>query len=51
MSKTVPVLALTLLTLLTPLAQSEAAVVYRSDEGWTVEGDDTQVAGSVAFTC
>ncbi len=48
MSKTVPALALTLLTLLTPLSQSEAAVVYRSDEGWTVEGDDTQVAGSAA---
>ena len=48
MSKTVPVLALSLLTLLTPLLQSEAAVVYRSDEGWTVEGDDTQVAGNAA---
>lgn len=48
MSKTVPVLALTLLALMTPLHQSGAAVVYRSDEGWTVEGDDTQVAGSAA---
>jgi outer membrane protein assembly factor BamD len=48
MSKTVPVLAVTLLTLLAPLHQSEAAVVYRSDEGWTVEGEDTAVAGSAS---
>lgn len=48
MSKTVPVLALTLLALLTPPRGSEAAVVYRSNEGWTVEGDDTEVAGSAA---
>ncbi len=48
MSKTVPALVLTLLALLTPLPRSQAAVVYRSDEGWTVEGDDTQVAGNAA---
>ncbi len=48
MSKTVPTLALTLLTLLMPLPQSEAAVVYRSDEGWTVEGEDNEIAGSAA---
>lgn len=48
MSKTAPVLALTLLTLLVPLSRTDAAVVYRSDEGWTVEGDDTAVAGSAA---
>jgi outer membrane protein assembly factor BamD len=48
MSKTAPALALSLLTLLLPLHQGDAAVVYRSDEGWTVEGDDTQVAGSAA---
>src|SRR6187431_3135877 len=48
MSKTVPVIAFTLLALLTPPRWSEAAVVYRSNEGWTVEGDDTEVAGSAA---
>ena len=48
MSKTAPALALTLLALLLPLPQIDAAVVYRSDEGWSVEGDDTQVAGSAA---
>jgi outer membrane protein assembly factor BamD len=48
MSKSAPVLALTLLSLLMPLSQMNAAVVYRSDEGWTVEGDDTAVAGSAA---
>ncbi len=48
MSKTVPALALTLLTVLMPLAPSEAAVVYRSDEGWTVEGEDNEIAGSAA---
>ena len=48
MSKTAPVVALTLLSLLMPLSQVNAAVVYRSDEGWTVEGDDTAVAGSAA---
>src|SRR5258707_437118 len=48
MSKTAPVLALTLLSLLVPLSRVDAAVVYRSDEGWTVEGDDTTVAGNAA---
>ncbi|MDR3403168.1 MAG: outer membrane protein assembly factor BamD [Chthoniobacter sp.] len=48
MSKTAPVLALTLLSLLVPLSRVDAAVVYRSDEGWTVEGDDTAVAGNAA---
>jgi outer membrane protein assembly factor BamD len=48
MSKTAPALAFTLLTLLLPLPPTHAAVVYRSDEGWSVEGDDTQVAGSAA---
>lgn len=46
MSKTLPVLALSLLALLTLAERSDAAVVYRSDEGWSVEGEDTQVAGS-----
>lgn len=48
MSKTVPVLAFTLLTVLLPLPQSGAAVVYRSDEGWTIEGEDNEIAGSAA---
>jgi outer membrane protein assembly factor BamD len=48
MSKTASALAITLLAFLMPLPRSEAAVVYRSDEGWSVEGDDTQVAGSAA---
>src|ERR1700761_8131988 len=48
MSKTAPVLALTLLTLILPLSQMQGAVVYRSDEGGTAEGADTAVAGSAA---
>jgi outer membrane protein assembly factor BamD len=48
MSKTASVLTLLLLSLLMPLSRVDAAVVYRSDEGWTVEGDDTAVAGSAA---
>ena len=48
MSKTALVLTLTLFASLTPLRWSEAAVVYRSDEGWTVEGEDNQIAGSAA---
>ena len=48
MSKTVPAFALSLLALLMPLSRTDAAVVYRSDEGWTVEGEDTSVAGSAA---
>lgn len=37
-----------LLTVLMPLAPSDAAVVYRSDEGWTIEGEDNEIAGSAA---
>ncbi len=48
MSKNAPVLLLTLLACVAPLRWSEAAVVYRSSEGWSVEGDDTQIAGSAA---
>jgi len=48
MSKTALVLAVTLITTLVPLARTDAAVVYRSDEGWTVEGEETAVAGSAA---
>ncbi len=48
MSKIAPVLSLTLLACLASLHWSEAAVVYRSSEGWSVEGDDTQLAGSAA---
>ena len=48
MSKTALAFALTLLSLLLPLSRMDAAVVYRSDEGWTVEGDDTTVAGNAA---
>jgi outer membrane protein assembly factor BamD len=48
MSKIAPVFALTLLALLMPLSRTEAAVVYRSDEGWTVEGEDSAVAGNAA---
>ena len=48
MSKTVPVIAFMLLALMLPPRWSDAAVVYRSNEGWTVEGDDTEVAGSAA---
>ena len=46
MPKIAPVLSLTLLACLAPLRWSEAAVVYRSTEGWSVEGDESQVAGS-----
>src|ERR1700722_19285016 len=48
MLKTAPVLVLTLVSLLLPLSRMQAAVVYRSDEGWTVEGEDTAVAGNAA---
>ena len=48
MSKTSLVLSLTLLGCLAPLPRSGAAVVYRSTEGWSVEGDDSAVAGSAA---
>ncbi len=46
MSKNAVVLSLTLLTCVAPLRQSEAAVVYRSSEGWSVEGNETQLAAS-----
>ena len=46
MSKTALVLSLTLLGGLASL--SDAAVVYRSSEGWSIEGDETQIAGSAA---
>ncbi|MEA3211841.1 MAG: outer membrane protein assembly factor BamD [Chthoniobacter sp.] len=43
-----PALLLTL-SLFTALAwPSEAAVVYRSNEGWSVEGEDTKIEGSAA---
>jgi outer membrane protein assembly factor BamD len=48
MSKTAPALALTLFSLLLPLSRLQAAVVYHSNEGWTVEGEDTTVAGNAA---
>jgi outer membrane protein assembly factor BamD len=48
MSKTVPTFVLSLFALLMPLAPSDGAVVYRSDEGWTVEGEDNEIAGSAA---
>ncbi len=46
MSKNVLVLSLMLLAGLAPLPRGEAAVVYRSSEGWSIEGDETQLAGS-----
>jgi len=46
MSRNAFVLPLTVLACLAPLRWSEAAVVYRSSEGWSVEGDETQLAGS-----
>ncbi len=48
MSKTALVLSLTLLGCVVPLRWSEAAVVYRSSEGWSVEGDDSADTGSAA---
>ena len=48
MSKTALVLSLTLLGCVAPLRWSEAAVVYRSTEGWSVEGDDSAITGSAA---
>ena len=41
-------LALIVCTALLPLEPVGAATVYRSDEGWTVEGEDTAVEGSAA---
>ena len=46
MSKTAFILSLTLLAGLAPLQWSHGAVVYRSNEGWSVEGDDSQIAGN-----
>jgi len=48
MSKTALVPAVTLIMFLVPLTRTDGAVVYRSDEGWTVEGEETAVAGSAA---
>ena len=48
MSKNALVLSLTLLGCVVQLRQSEAAVVYRSAEGWSVEGDNSADAGSAA---
>ena len=42
------VFALALLGCLTPLPQIQAALIYRSSEGWSIEGDDSPVAGSAA---
>lgn len=46
MSKNAFVFTLTLIAALTPLHWSEGAVVYNSSEGWSVEGDDSQIASS-----
>ena len=46
MSKSAFVFTLTLIAALTPLHWSEGAVVYNSNEGWSVEGDDSQIAGN-----
>jgi outer membrane protein assembly factor BamD len=46
MSKYPFVLTLTLIAALTPLHWSKGAVVYQSNEGWSVEGDDSQIAGN-----
>ncbi len=48
MSKTALIFSLTLLGGLAPLRWCEAAAVYRSAEGWSIEGDESQVAGSAA---
>jgi outer membrane protein assembly factor BamD len=48
MSKPVLFLALTLLSAVAWTLPGEAAVIYRSNEGWSVEGEDTQVEGSAA---
>lgn len=48
MSKTASFLALALFAFLVPVEQGAAAVVYRSDEGWTIEGEDNEIAGSAA---
>jgi outer membrane protein assembly factor BamD len=46
MSKSAFVLTLTLIAALTPLHWSQGAVVYHSNEGWSVEGDDSQIAAN-----
>ena len=48
MSKNALVLSLTLLGCVMPLRWSEAAVVYRSSEGWSVEGEESADTGSAA---
>jgi outer membrane protein assembly factor BamD len=48
MSKKVLLLPLALVAWAVPLPQGEAAVVYRSNEGWPIEGDETQIAGSAS---
>src|SRR6201996_9318539 len=46
MSKSAFVFTFTLIAALTPLHWSKGAVVYHSNEGWSVEGDDSQIAGN-----
>ncbi len=48
MSKNVLLLPLTLLAVLAWPGPGDAAVVYRSNEGWSVEGEDTKIEGSAA---
>ncbi|HEV7868561.1 MAG TPA: outer membrane protein assembly factor BamD [Chthoniobacteraceae bacterium] len=48
MSKPALVLALSLFAATACPRVSEAAVIYRSSEGWSVEGEDTQIEGSAA---
>jgi outer membrane protein assembly factor BamD len=51
MSKNALVLSLTLLAALMPLrrAGAAAAAVYRSNEGWSIEGEESEVAGSAGL--
>ena len=49
MPKIAPVLSLTLLACLVPLRWCEAAVTFRSNEGWSIDGDDSHDAGSAAL--
>ena len=46
MSKYALVFTITLIAALAPLHRSEGDVVYHSNEGWSVEGDDSQIAGN-----
>lgn len=48
MSKPALVFTLAVLAGMTPLQWSQGAVVYRSNEGWSIEGDDSQIANSSA---